>query len=146
MRMLISIVLLIFFGSISSYLAKQRGRDPVGWFMIGMLLGILAPLLLLLLPNLTEQEDKPLQDIEENEDQKLARLEPTPPPPEENYNLKEWFFLNDQGVQNGPMGFHMLKQAWKEGVLFGHSYVWSEGMSGWKRIEEMPDFEEQLDS
>lgn len=139
MRMLISLFLLLFFAFLSSYIAKQRGRDPVAWFMIGILLGIFAPVLLLFL--------KPLQpsqgtDIEENEDVKLA------PPPQElfmkSYIDKEWFYLDIRHQQQGPVYFNILKSLWMEEKITPKTYVWSEGMNQWKRIGELPGFAEAL--
>jgi hypothetical protein len=137
MRMLISLVLLIFFGALTAYLAKQRGRDPVAWYMLGMFLGILGPLILFLLPALTDKDA-----VEENEDQKLARL--NYPIKASEYSTKEWFYFDLSHQQKGPIGFNALKTFWQEGKLSGNSFVWSDGMLKWQRIRELPGLEELL--
>ncbi len=138
MRMLISLLLLLFFAFLSSYIAKQRGRDPIAWFMIGILLGIFAPLLLLFLKPL-----KPGQEIEEdkeiNEDIKLSA-----PSKAASYIDKEWFYLDKSHQQQGPIYFAALKTLWFEEKITSATYVWSEGMTQWKRIGELPDFVEAL--
>lgn len=139
MRMLISLFLLLIFAFLSAYMAKQRGRDPVAWFMIGILLGVFSPLLLLFL--------KPLkpgmgEDTEVNEDAKLAQLpeEPLTKP----YIDKEWFYLDKNRQQQGPVYFSALKPLWLEEKITPATYVWTEGMVQWKRIRELPGFVETL--
>jgi Na+/melibiose symporter-like transporter len=41
---------------ITSRFAKRMGRDPKKWFFIGMLLPVIATVILVLLPDLSEQE------------------------------------------------------------------------------------------
>jgi hypothetical protein len=140
MRLLISFFVVMFFAFLSAYLAKQRGRDPVAWFMIGILLGIFSPLLLFIL--------KPLNassgiggDTEEDENIKLA-------PPEENiasaYIDKVWFYLDSDHQQQGPVSFSFLKSISLEQKITPATYVWTEGMEQWKRIRELPGFVESL--
>lgn len=138
MRMLISIALLLFFAFISAYLAKQRGRDPIGWFMIGILLGIFSPLLLLLLKPLNKEG---LEENEIDENIKLAPpLEETP----KQYSNKEWFYLDKANKQQGPIYFNTFKSLWLEEKISPSTYVWSEGMQNWMRIRELPGFVESL--
>ncbi|QLH35715.1 MAG: DUF4339 domain-containing protein [Parachlamydiaceae bacterium] len=139
MRMLISLLLLLFFAFLSAYIAKQRGRDPVAWFMIGILLGVFSPLLLLILKPLTEQEGE--RETEENEDLKLA---PQKEFLEIGYAQKEWFYLDKSRQQQGPVYFSALKLLWVEEKITPATYVWSEGMDQWKRIQELPGFVEAL--
>lgn len=140
MRMLLSLSLLLIFAILSSYLAKQRGRDPIAWFMIGLFLGIFGPILLLLLPALTNENGEPLADLEENEDVKLANIH-------ENhsglhFSNKEWFYVDRK--QEGPVQFEYLQRIWREGRISKNSFVWSEGMPKWQKIQEIPDFENAL--
>lgn len=141
MRMLISLFLLLFFAFLSAYMAKQRGRDPVAWFMIGILLGIFSPILLFFL--------KPLQpaqilgaDVEENEDIKLAPVQQKQI--EKPYVDKEWFYLDKNQQQQGPVYFSALKPLWLEEKITSATFVWSEGMTQWKRVQELPGFLETL--
>lgn len=140
MRMLISIALLLFFAFLSAYLAKQKGRDPVGWFMIGILLGIFSPVLLLIL--------KPLNKGSVDETEIDENIKLSPPINEEipalKYSSKEWFYLDATRQQQGPVYHKTLKSLLDENKISESTYVWSEGMSKWIRIRELPGFIESL--
>lgn len=137
MRMLISLLLLLFFAFLSAYIAKQRGRDPVAWFMIGILLGIFSPLLLMILKPLN-----PGQELEgETEEHETLRISSSV---EESYANKEWFYLDLSRKQQGPVYFKALRLLWEEEKITSSTYVWTEGMSQWKRIRELPGFAESL--
>lgn len=140
MRMLISLALLLFFAFLSAYVAKQRGRDPVAWFMIGILLGIFSPILLLILKPLNANRE--MMETEENEDTKLAPqvLETK----EIRYSNKEWYYLDKSQQQQGPVYFNTLKSLWLNEKITSTTYVWSDGMPQWKRINELPGFVEAL--
>jgi MFS family permease len=43
---------------ITARLANRFGRDPKIWFLIGLLLPVIATFLLLFLPDLSEKEEK----------------------------------------------------------------------------------------
>lgn len=139
MRMLISVALLLFFAFISAYIAKQKGRDPVGWFMIGILLGIFSPLLLLILKPLNKDLE---EETEIDENMKLA------PPIEETspikYSDKEWFYLDNSNKQQGPLYFSALRNLWAEKKIGESTYVWTEGMQKWIRIRELAGFVDSL--
>lgn len=140
MRMLISLFLLLFFAFLSAYVAKQRGRDPVAWFMIGILLGIFAPILLLILKPLNLDHLEIGQETEINEDIKLSPLGLE----SKSYMDKEWFYLDQGNQQYGPLDFSRLKDLWLEQKIHPNTYIWSEGMEQWKRIHELPGFIESL--
>ena len=42
----------IVFGSFSSFIAKEKKRDPINWFLLGFLFSLLAILALLAIPSL----------------------------------------------------------------------------------------------
>jgi len=46
-----SILVRVLFGVIAGLLARPRGRNPIGWFLLGFVGGPFAPLLLFALPN-----------------------------------------------------------------------------------------------
>jgi hypothetical protein len=130
----------LLFGGASSYFAKQRGRDPFAWFLIGMLLGILGLLLLFLLPPLSKgalPEEVPQRE----------EIEPSLVPQERedsSYRLKDWYYLDDQRNQVGPNTFNQLRKAAGQGKIHPDTYVWTEGMDGWKIVEELPIVKEAL--
>jgi type II secretory pathway pseudopilin PulG len=54
------------FGAIVAAIASSKGRNPVGWFFFGFFFGCLAIILVLVLPNLKEQQAKEQRLEEEN--------------------------------------------------------------------------------
>lgn len=54
------------FGAIVAAIASSKGRTPVGWFFFGFFFGCLAIILVLVLPNLKEQQAKEQRLEEEN--------------------------------------------------------------------------------
>lgn len=129
MSLIFTFVLWVLIGTMASYLANQRGRDPYIWFFIGILLGLLGVLLVFLLPPvIASKEEKtvvpntPSSTIVTNESSVVST---------------EWFCLDKTRKQQGPIAIGILRELWKKGNIDAKSYVWSEGMSGWKRIEEL---------
>lgn len=130
MEILVVIISWLLFGGASSYFAKQRGRDPFAWFLIGMFLGILGLLLLFLLPPLTA----PVQVVEEKSEE-LEPLEDEMP-----YSLKAWYYLDQTHNQIGPVSYNQLKKA----NLQSDSLIWCEGMPEWQPVAELPEIKEAL--
>lgn len=140
MQILLTFILLIIVGTVCSIFAKQRGRDPVAWYMLGMLFGLFALFFLFLLPAIPPQGNEPLDGVEENEDLRLARIDPIL-----DYPKKEWFYFDDTRKQQGPVRFEILKTLWEEGKVTRQSYVWSEGMTEWEKIDKLRGFEDALE-
>lgn len=46
---------------ITSRLAKRLGRDPKKWFLIGILLPVIATFILFFLPDLSEERNKQIE-------------------------------------------------------------------------------------
>lgn len=126
MQLFLSITLWLMIGSATAYFAHQRGRDPLIWFMLGMLLGFLGLLVLFLLPPIKEQ--MPQVDAE------YARLERAP---ETHFGAaKDWFYYDDSRCRQGPVSYSQLKELMEHHVIKEDTYLWSEGMSGWKTAKE----------
>ena len=140
MEILLTVVLWILMGTATSYFASQRGRDPFAWFLIGMLLGLLGLLLLFLLPPVTPVEEKQ----EEFEVEEFADELPKKEPVNENYRFKDWFYLDDRQMQLGPMPFMTFRKAWEQGKVGEQTFVWTEGMENWRKIQDLPGFKEVL--
>lgn len=124
------IVLWLCLGTATAYFADQRGRDPLVWFMLGMLLGFLGLLLLFLLPPVSDEGP-----VEEAEYNLLNQKEVSPQ--SHDYMIKEWFYYDDRRNRQGPIRFENLRELWKKGHIGEETFVWSEGMDGWKKIEEI---------
>lgn len=134
MTLFISIALWLIIGATSAYYAQLRGRDPISWFVIGMLLGVIGLLILFFLPQL-EQKVVPEDNL----------LEPIPPltPMGQSVRFKEWFYLDPNHVQQGPVSFLALEKLIDQGYLTHHSLIWSEGMEGWTPVESINELANQ---
>lgn len=117
----------LFFGWLAHSLAQKKGFNPTLWFFLGLGFGLLTILLLLLLPK--KQPEQP---------------PPTTPTPETDPSYFDWFYLNQENKHLGPHKLKQLLPIWNEGVLSPHSYVWSEGMDSWKKIDQIPKLHEFL--
>jgi len=136
MEALITLVLWICSGTLCAYVANRRGRDPFAWFLIGLLLGLVGLLLLFLFPVIEHPEDKV-----PSEQEAIAEWTPVPPTLPTS---KDWFYLDSQHKQQGPLSFTSLKTIWQKGNLSPSSLVWSEGMEQWLPIEKLPNLQQNL--
>jgi len=55
--LLLQLGLLALLGAICAAIAKNRGRNPLGWFFIGMIGGCIGLILVLVLPDLKKEEE-----------------------------------------------------------------------------------------
>ncbi len=122
-----------------AYIGNMRGRNPFAWFCIGLFLNMFGVLLLYILPNLKAQ----------------AATEsgvPAPPPAQEvedepeviDITPREWYYTDSGGAQQGPISLVQLRHYWREGVVKPTTYVWSDGMAEWKKIEACEDLQREL--
>lgn len=127
-------------GTACAYFAYQRGRDPYFWFAIGLFFGLLGLLVLMFLPVITSEEasKKEFADV-----QAVPQI---PPVHENDYMIKDWFWIDKTGQQQGPIRYEILKTLWNENKVDALSFVWSEGMESWKRIEELPALNQGLEA
>ncbi len=128
--LLVGMMMLI--GGATAYFAEQRGRSPFVWFCVGFFFGILGFLSLFLFPNLASSR------TEEREQPPKEMLDTPPTSPNNRPIDKEWFFLNKEGIQEGPVSTEHLKKLQQQNFIDDDVYVWSEGMSDWKRIHQLP--------
>jgi GYF domain 2 len=139
MQLFISIILWLMIGSATAYFANQRGRDPFVWFMLGMLLGFLGLLLLFLLP--VGQEEKQAVEAEYSlleSKEKIHLTSPLQP------LAKDWYYYDESRCQQGPIDLAKLRQLWSTQQIKKETYLWSAGMSEWKKMYEINDFYEWL--
>lgn len=145
----ITFVIIIVIAGLTSYYADRKGRNAMAWFVLGLLLGAIAPLILLFLPSLNGK-DKELDSnqrgpssmptsfpFDSKETHELPVIRPIFP--EEN---KLWYYLDQNHNQYGPVSIIALKDLWKTGQLELNSYVWSEGMQNWEKVDNLPQLKE----
>lgn len=131
---LINLVLFwLFFGALGAYFAKRRGRLPLPWFGIGLMMGIFGLAMLFLLPKI---EKKPMR---------TSSPKVFPPPKRSDAWLKMWYYLDPTHIQQGPFEFSDLIKAWKEKHLCDTTYIWGEGMAEWQRLRDHPDLFKEID-
>lgn len=117
-------------GSISAYLAKKRGKNPLLWFILGTLLGVLGLFILFFMPKKKERAPQATEPSNE------VTIDVTPQVKPSELE-KFWYYLAAGNEQNGPMSFDALKRAFREGKISDATYVWNEEMEGWKRFGEL---------
>ncbi len=134
MQIVLSIILWLLIGAATAYFANQRGRDPLVWFMAGMLLGFLGLLLLFLLPTVNEEEIKETEyNLLQDPSEKGLPLHPR------DYLIKDWYYYDNNQARQGPVPFENLQSLWNNGYISQETFVWSEGMNNWKKVEELPN-------
>jgi hypothetical protein len=126
MQPIFTLSLWILIGGITAHYAKARGRDPRGWFCIGLLLGIFGLLLLFILPKIMRKTH--------------VTLEPAPalalPLLENPHPDKFWYYLDSSNSQFGPMSFQALQTALEQGKITQQTLVWNEEFESWKPLQE----------
>jgi len=116
-------------GAITAYFAKQRGREPGKWFIIGFLAGVFGLLALFMFPKEEPKKETP-------------SVPPAPVP--DALASKSWYYLDAQHNTLGPQTLDQLKTLYREQKISLKTFVWCEGMQGWKRIEEMAELENRF--
>ena len=150
MDLKVSLICWIVLGSIIGYVAHKRGKNPYLWFVLGMFLGIFGFVLLLI------RTRKPATAANEAQATSAAQpssatLQPEAAPIEAKNALSaplqdplkdpvgsSWHYLDATHKQQGPIGFGFLKLLWDEKNVTRSTYVWTEGMSEWKKIHQLP--------
>jgi hypothetical protein len=148
-NMLLSFILLLIIASFTAYYANKKGRNPLLWFIIGILLGIFAPLILLFLSSVKNEaanNGAPTMTIS-NPDPSLLNLPQTPTQEEVKINEEEtklWYYLDQNHQQMGPVSIIALRELWNRGQLELNSYVWSDGMEQWQKVDNLVELKEAL--
>jgi len=120
-------------GVLTAYYANTRGRDPYLWFAVGFFFGILGFIALFLFPNLNPPPvEKP--KVEEPE----PSFVPNP------FECQDWYYLNAEKKNIGPLTLTELKDSWKEGSLDSKSYVWNDTFEDWKKVVEVEGLIKEL--
>lgn len=133
----ISFIILLVISSLTAYYAEKKGRNPLGWFILGLLISLLAPLILYFLPSIKEGDNKRI----------TPPVAPIGPDLQETTLLEEdklWYYLDKNHNQYGPVSIIALKELWDHGQLELTSYVWSEGMEKWERVEQLQGLKQAL--
>lgn len=138
MQLFLSIAFYFLIGGATAYIAKQRGRDPIIWFIIGLFLGIFGILLLFILPPVVEEGQQTNEPPAVNSSTFQA------PAITHDYLVKDWYYYDGERTRQGPIRFEELRELWKASQINEESFVWSDGMSGWQKIEQVQNLYSHL--
>jgi GYF domain 2 len=141
-----SVVLFLAIAGLTAYFARFKGRNPVAWFLIALLIGFFAPIILMFLPRLGPDGQPIISDL----DPTMTVLKPDAPDDEQSVfpsplldrqegEDKLWYYMDQAHQQVGPVSVIALREQWHTGRLELNSYVWTEGMVDWKKIDELPE-------
>jgi apolipoprotein N-acyltransferase len=138
-NILLSFILLLVISGLTAYYAERKGRSAAAWFVIGLLISFFAPLVLFFMPSLKDQSNETLPLSSRNQ------IAPPPVPARKVMNEdKLWYYLDLNHEQYGPVSLFALKELWDTGRLELGSYVWSEGMEKWEKVEDLSDLKAAL--
>ena len=151
------IVIVVAFAT--SYFAKERGRNPLIWFCMGLLFSMMGLLALFLLPKVegekqiqTASEAKVIQDEfhheaaipSDNSEFPIHKEKKIP----RNRKLK-WFCANlDAGIEAngevqknyvGPMTFDELRKYMHDSNIVDTAYIWCKELEDWTTLSEFSD-------
>ena len=124
----INIAIAVVLGALAALIAQGRGRSPLHWFVIGLLLGFFGIIFLFFLPSTKK---------EASGDQAVAVKPEAAPPIIASPTLGNWFFLDPQKNVQGPLSLSLLKEQWNKGLLTARSWVWNESLIEWKKLEDV---------
>ncbi len=118
--MIVAWLFLFLLAAGTAYFADKKGRNPLGWFLLTLLLGMIAPVLLYFLGDQSVSPPKP----------------PTPPLPQEPSPapLVDWYYLDQNRQTVGPVSALHLQDLQNKGSIGPNTYLWKEGMENWQKM------------
>lgn len=149
---------------ICSWIAYKKKRNPLGWFLGGLLFSFLALIVLAFLPpldpprsygsasgqfykktsqasNAYKASSASQQDVEisvhglSEERFEGSSIEIN------NFN---WYYLDPQHRSKGPFSLFDLKSLWRNREVSQETFVWNDSMRDWMRIKNIPSLLEKL--
>lgn len=131
MSVFLYICIVALIGAISYKMAKHKGRDPILWFWLGTLFGVIALIVLYFLKDPRVQKTSPV--LEKN------------PLPQDQGEKKDWigvwYILDQARAPIGPFSYDDIRSMFKEGSLTASSYLWNEEWPDWKLASDVPGLE-----
>lgn len=130
MQLFIVIFFWLFFGFLTAYIARSKGRDPKTWFLVGVLLGLLAIATILLVPRkkdtiIIAKNNKPAEPLP-----KVVTVQENP------LLSQQWYYLDQNHQQYGPVYFSALKDLYQTQHISEGTFIWTEGMENWKKLDD----------
>lgn len=143
MYMIILVGLL--FAGLTAYFAKVRGRNPITWFFIGIMLGVLGLLLVLLLPAQTKQGEGRQREVAPAN---LSEVHSEAASPIDNArNLPpikriptsssiQWYYVDENQNITGPLKIDALRKEFALKKADITTYIWCEEFEDWTQLLE----------
>ena len=129
MQTFLIILSAIFLGYGCSQIARRQGRNPTIWFILGVLFGLLALIVIALLPASKQKR----AETQTTPEPKLVSLKTLI----ESHTGKLWYYLGSDQTQFGPMSLDALSREWREGKVSEKTLVWNEELTEWKQVTEI---------
>ncbi|MEL7431401.1 MAG: DUF4339 domain-containing protein [Chlamydiota bacterium] len=112
-------IFLLLFATLAAELAAKKGLRWKAWFFWTLLFGPLAIVVLYLLRGKEQKTTKNL---------KFFSIEVE----------GLWFYLDEKSKQMGPVSSRKIQEMLQKDLLSKDSYIWSEGMKHWERLQNTP--------
>jgi hypothetical protein len=144
-QLIISFFILLIIASLTAYYADRKGRSFTIWFILGVLLGVFAPLILFFLSsnNESNENNSPAMTVSKP-DPSLQAAASLPAVEFKGNEDKLWYYLDKDHKQMGPVSIVALRDLWNRGLLELTTYVWSQGMNDWLKVEQLPELKAAL--
>lgn len=138
----------------TSFIAICKEKNRWLWFSLSICVGILATLVLLMLPGrkkkaITEEgclfsDERELSGESFFEERNWEDSQTLSPQSDkiENFPIPNgWYYIHPiTEEQKGPSSFQVLVEAWQGGILNGESFVWNPDLSDWIRIRNHKEY------
>jgi len=115
MNLFLIILITLLWGYLAAKLAKTKNRDPIRWFVIGILFGVFSLLALFFLP-------------EKRKEEKIQNFFTKPGP---------WYYIDNSNETIGPISLQQMNTLFQSQEICPDTYVWQSGMKTWKRLREL---------
>lgn len=135
---LLNVIFILLVAWLTAYTAAKKGRSAIFWFFLGFLFNLFALLFLIFLPPVkkrTTPEREPSFQGTTIEVKPLATSEE--PVDLQSPERQEWYYLDAQRQQTGPVTFEALKDLYRNATITDSTYLWCEGMKEWRKLSEL---------
>ncbi len=160
MQTYLNILILTLIGGVTAFLARERGRDPIFWFFIGILFSVFGLITLLVMPDLSKEankEDKDLKDMTTNKQENLlpknSPATPLPLPPASPLEKPpfptplsedQWFYMDYHWEMSGPWTLTEFAEHWRRGEMPAETMVWNPNLEQWTAIAQLKELQDYL--
>lgn len=145
MDLLINLIVSLSFGAGCAYLAQTKQRNSAIWFTLGILFTFISLIILYFLPPSPSQNPQTIERPP-NPPEQEAENTPTIQAPQAQTEESEWFYLDKNRQQQGPVELTKLQTLWTNQGIDNQTLVWRDGMSEWRSIETTNELKNKIDS